>query len=503
KVAYVQTEIDEKEDQNVSTIWVVSTDGSEPVQFTRGPKRDTAPRWSPDGTRLAFLSDREGKHAQLYVMPATGGEPRKLTSLERGAGPAVWSPDGQTLVFESRVPERPAPKEESQRRQWEQRPKVITRAQYKADGEGYILDARTHLFLIPANGSRDPQQLTDGDAEDRAPVWSPDGSSIAFTRTRGGSTEYSLSDVWTLQITWEADGRALAGNLRCCTAEPGRAISPSWSPNGQTIACYGTDEALPGAGDPMHRVWLVPAGGGQAERAAPNFDRTAVFLPPPANTPGPAWSPDGTNVTFMAADAGNIHIVRAHIDSGTVEPLITGERQVTSASFAAGKIAFSATDGLKPADVYVTGDGSTGERRLTRVNDALLREVRMPQVERRTFDSPNGGTVDGWLYRPPEASGATPLLLHIHGGPHSYVGNGFYPSAMHLYVLAARGWSVLALNFTGSGSYTKDFACALRGRWGEHDLPEHLAAIDTLVAEGSVDGDRLAVAGYSYGGYMT
>src|SRR6266542_5294687 len=220
RVAYVLTEVDAKKDENRSAIWVVPADGGESVRFTQGTKRDTAPRWAPDGSALAFLSDRDGKQPQLYVIPATGGEPRKLTSLDHGAGPAVWSPDGTRIAFAARVAVDKAPKEKAARERWEQRPKVVTRAQYKADGQGYIFDYRTRLFVVNAdadanagssagpepggNGgtSNGPRQITDGDANDLWPAWSPDGKRIAFGRDRTGAADYSLFDLWTVN----ADG---------------------------------------------------------------------------------------------------------------------------------------------------------------------------------------------------------------------------------------------------------------------------------------------------------
>jgi dipeptidyl aminopeptidase/acylaminoacyl peptidase len=219
--------------------------------------------------------------------------------------------------------------------------------------------------------------------------------------------------------------------------------------------------------------------------------------------PPPVWSPDGAELTFCAADAGNVHVVRAAVASGHVGTVVGGERQLGGFGAAGGRLAFTAGTPGDPGEVVVTAWDGSGERRLTAVNEATLGHLGLPRVERRRFASPHGGTVDGWLVRPTTGAGRAPLLVHVHGGPHSFVGNVFPHSAFYGYVLAARGWAVLSLNAHGSGSYGRAFADAIRGRWGEHDLPEHLAAVDVLVAEGVADPDRLAIAGYSYGGYLT
>ena len=502
RVAYVVSEIDAAKDEYRSGIWVVPVDGGEPVQFTSGTKRDAAPRWSPDGRQLAFLSNREGEQNQLYVIPAEGGEARRLTSLDRGAGPAVWSPDGTTILFSARVFVETPPEDKEERKRWEQRPKVVTRAHYKDDGQGYTFDTHSHLFTVPADGSSEPKQITDGDFNDRAPAWSPDGRRIAFSRTRNGLMDYNVSDIWVVNV----DG----GNERRLTENVGRATSPSWSPDGRTIACYGNDDQTEGFGGSPVRVWLVPAEApdtpgqaGEPRNLTKDYDRSVSQLPPPAVTPGPVWSPDGSSVIASFADAGNVHLRRVATSDGSVTPVVAGERQLTftSAASAAGRIAFAAVATEIPGDVYSCRWDGSDERRLTRINEQLLAELSLPRVERRTFQSPNGCEVEGWLVLPTERSGRAPLLVNIHGGPHGFAGNLF--PALYWYALASRGWAVLALNPSGSGSYGTAFAQTLRGRWGEYDLPEQLAAVDALVAEGLVDGDRLAVAGYSYGGYMT
>jgi len=495
RVAYVVTWIDTEKDEYRSTIHVAPTDGGAPVEFTRGPTRDSDPRWSHDGRDLAFLSDRTGGERQIYVMSARGGEPRQLTSVPGHAEAASWSPDGTKIVFSARVWLEPRPQDASARARWKERPRHVTKAQYKTDGHGYTFDSRSHLFIVDL-ATGETKQLTDGDFEDRAGSWSPDGQQIAFARTRGGKGEYSWSDIWVAEV---ATGAALR-----ITENVGRATSPTWSPDGTTIACYGTDAQEPGLGDPMVRVWTVPAHGGEERRLTERYDRGAVLLPTPTITPGPIWSPDNASVTFIAGDHGNMHVVRAAIADGSTSGVVGGERQITFASAQPGsRIAFAAGDLAAPSDLYVTAWDGSRERRLTWLNKEILAQLAPVHGERRTFSSPHGGPLEGWLFLPSERRGPAPLLVDIHGGPASFAGNRFSLSYFYRYVLASRGWAVLTLNPTGSGSYGREFANGIRAKWGELDLPEQLAAVDQLVADGIADPDRLAVAGYSYGGFMT
>ncbi|HEX9268537.1 MAG TPA: S9 family peptidase [Candidatus Limnocylindria bacterium] len=492
RVAYVVTWIDAAADEYRSRIDVAATDGTGAVEFTRGPKRDSAPRWSPDGASLAFLSDRDGP-AQLYVMPARGGEPRRLTSLAREAGPACWSPDGRRMVFSARVAKDPEPTDHAERERWKQRPRHVTRAQYKADGEGYTFDSSWRLALVDV-ASGELRELTDGAHDDRAPAWSPDGRRIAWSRSRGRARDFNANDIWIMDVE--------TGETRQLSREAGRATSPTWSPDGRTVACLGTDRQEWGLGDPMERVWLIDVAGARERNLTAEYDRSAVLLPPPATTPGPAWAADGASVSFIAADRGNAHLIRVNTATGGASVVIGGDRQVTAASAGSDRIAFAAADPLNPSELYAADAVGGGERPLTSLNRDALAALELPTIERRSFTGPSG-EVDGWLYRPRDAREPLPLLLDIHGGPHSFTGNAFSLGYFFRYVLASRGWSVLALNATGSGSYGRAFAHAIRGRWGERDLPEQLAAIDALVADGLADPERLAVFGYSYGGFMT
>ncbi len=323
RVAYVLTWVDREKDEYRSSIWTVPTDGGAPVQVTRGPKRDSFPRWSPDGSRLAFLSDREGDKPQLYVLSLAGGDPQKLTTLTNGAGPAVWSPDGTRLAFAARVLKETPPSDKEARDRWNQRPKVVTHAAYKADGAGYTFDAVSQLFVVPADGG-EARQITEGMHNYGTPAWSPDGQHLAASRTRDGVGDYNLSDIWTMAAD-RSDGRPVL-------EAAGRAVCPSWSPDGALIACYGTDEQEPWFGEPMLRVWTVRPDGSEARNLTQGYDRSVFLSGPPLVPVAPLWSADGQALTVVMADRGNVGLRRVAVADGGVTEVVGGPRWAQQAS---------------------------------------------------------------------------------------------------------------------------------------------------------------------------
>jgi len=489
-VAFVVREIDASKDEYRSAIWVVPTDGSrKPTQFTRGPKIDRAPRWSPDGQTLAFLSDRAGGRPQLYTMPVGGGEPRQLTNLPAGAGDPVWSPQGDQLVFAAPVVTEAPPRDRDGFERWRHRPKVIDRIPYKFDGVGFLLQAHMQLFVVPGVGGEVRPLTTDGRTHWH-PAWSPDGRRITFAASRPNPSESQLFDIWTM----DADGQ----NARVVTTDIDYVQWPAWSPDGQTIAFYG----LRPMGDPMSWVWVVGAEGGTPRALTEEFDREVPLLPGFA-IPPPVWSADGTTLTFSIADCGEVHLVRCRVSDGHVAEVVGGARWILVPSVnRAGQIAYVVSSPAFPGDVHVCAADGSDERRLTHLNEDLVAELILPRVERRSFANPNGGVVEGIVIRP-ATDRRTPLLVDIHGGPQGFVGSAFPVWHAFRYALVASGWTILLLNPSGSGSYGRACAHSLQGRWGEYDFPEQMAAIDALIRDGSVDADRLAVTGYSYGGFMT
>ncbi|MDB4941958.1 MAG: hypothetical protein JWP97_1492 [Labilithrix sp.] len=475
-VVYAVTGTDVAADATFTNLWRVPADGGSPQQLTFGTSVNDSPRISPDGSQLAFLSNRGGS-IQLHVMPLGGGEARPVTDLPSGAGAATWSPDGSRLAFAIAVPDGSP----------EDGPRAVRRSSYKADGVGFIANRPSQVFVVSAAGG-DARQLTKGDGSCFEPQWSPDGRRLVLSRQRTGRADSHRSDVWTIDVD--------TGEERQLTTRSVHSVSPTFSPDGSRIAYYGGEED----GDPRRSVWVVSSDGGD-ERSVTSVElEIAAF--PLAITKPPAFSKDGAEVAVVTTSRMRSGVSMIRLDDGRARVVLGGSRQISMAatSHSGDRIAFVWSE------LHVCGklgaarwDGS-GEQLLVDVNAAWGEGRAWPKAELREVPGTEGRRNECLLLLP-EGKGPFPLLVDVHGGPHSYVELG-YPYHPYWYVLATRGWAVMALNPVGSSSYGDDMVQRLRGRWGIADLPEQLAAVDALVKEGIADDQRVAIAGKSYGGYM-
>jgi dipeptidyl aminopeptidase/acylaminoacyl peptidase len=492
RVVFVITMLSEEKDQYLSNIWMVDTAWGEPCRFTTGPKRDTKPRWSPDGTRLAFLSERDAHaKAQLYVIPATGGEPTRLTNQPNGVMQHVWSPDGTRLAFVARVGgwQEPAHEEE---RQKSKPVRVITTLKYKSNGEGFIYDRRPHLFVVAADGG-EPRQLTDGDFADADPAWSPDGTHLAFVSARHEDRDYdNASDIWLIP--------SHGGEPRRLTDTAGPVNSPAFSPDGRTVAYLGHRYRHESGRN--KRVFTMPVAGGTPMCLTVALDRTCV---PFFSNVAPLWSADGQWITFAAEDQGDVPIYRVRAD-GTAAPerIITGERQVTglSASREGVLLAFAAMDAVSPVEVFVCHADGTGEKPLTDLNRAWKAEVMRSRPEHFRYER-DGRQLDGWVMRPFgwKLGVRYPALLNIHGGPHTQYGHHFFDEFQ---IYSGAGYAVIYTNPRGSQGYGEEFTRAVIGDWGGGDFADVMAGLDEALRRYDfIDPERLGVMGGSYGGFLT
>ena len=485
EVAFVVWSIDAEANEYRQSIWLAPTDRSAPPrQFTAGPN-DAQPRWSPDGTRLAFVSKRDGDKRQLHVIPVGGGEPRRLTALKDDVGEPAWSPDGSRIAFTARLPDDAYAEEDESRRA----PRRFRRLRYKLDNVGWTGDRRRHVFVVGADGGSDPVQLTDGDFEHADPAWSPDGSRVAFSSSRGEDWDIELAgDVYVVG--------AGGGAVERITDGDGVYHAPAFSPDGQLLACKWT----PGGYDaPRHgQIAVVDAANGSGRRVlTQSLDRTCDPYP---ELREPIW--DGRRIVFSIEDRGSIHLYAVSPGGDDPELLLGEEQNLHGYDAAAGRVAYSASTATALAELHVDG------MRLTEAGSAFAAGRELVESERFTAVSEDGSEVDAWVVRPAgfEEGVRYPLLLSIHGGPFAQYSTGFFDEFQ---IAAAGGYAVVYSNPRGSSGYSEAWGRAIRGAdggpgWGSVDYADLMAVTDEALRRFDfVDPERLGVLGGSYGGFMT
>ncbi|MFS8097209.1 serine hydrolase [Lentzea alba] len=429
-----------------------------------------APAWSPDGSRIAFLRAQDGP-AQVWLLPAHGGEPEQVTSLPLGAGPPVWNADGSRLAFTAPVDIADA-----------KAPIVAERLDYKADGAGFLRSVRSHLHVVDLD-ERATRQITDGDWHAGAPAWSPDGTELAFAAARDVDADLTFRvPVHVVDI----DGRT---EPKLVGLAAGQAATVTWTADGLIV----TGRTNTDAG---HFNLLLVSLDGEVRDLSGALDRNV--MPGMSGYPGglPAVTEDG-RVVFCARDRGCTQLYT--VDTGSPELLVGGDSQVVSGLSVAGGVAAIVLSTPTSYGEIATVDLITGDLTVHTEHNKTDLLVR----EEREFTISDGMKVHGWLVRDPDREGPLPLLLDIHGGPHNAWSGTADPIHLYHQVLAQQGWAVLLINPRGSDGYGESFYTAAIGAWGKADAKDFLEPLDQLVAEGLADPEKLAVTGYSYGGYMT
>lgn len=510
-VAFTVTTVVESENRRHREVWLQPLSGGRPqgdaFRFTSPTVEATNPTWSPDGTLLSFTSRRGEDHNAIWFLrvDGPGGEAFHIDGVD---GTPIWSPDGEQIAFVRAPAEAEGAADDSPREGWIAPDaisstldaerfdgRVVTSIRYKSDGAlqfqpHYSTREKRQLFVVSAEGGA-PVQVTDVGFDVGGVTWSDDGRRLFFTGDEFQDDELNAeqtADIWSTDTS--------GGAVRRLTTNPGSERAPAISPDGDRMAYLSTPAR--GAQTDLLVVTLGPDG--QPRGTPTNLTGDWDFQPG-----SPMWSPDGTAVMFSAGMHGNAHLFRVAAAGGPIESVTTGDRRLGAFSFSAdgSVMAYSSTDAVTPTELYVaTGDGST-EQRATGFNDAWLSDVDLVEPERLTWTVEDGTEIEGWLVKPANYQSGTryPMILKIHGGPHSAYGNTFFPT---FHVLSASGFFVLYTNPRGSSGYGHDFMYATRGQWGIVDREDYLAGVDAaLAAYPDIDPDRVGVAGGSYGGFMS
>lgn len=522
RVAFVRVTVNAKKEGYDTAIWAVSTHGeSAPYPLTRGP-RDSAPRWSPDGKFLAFArateKDTKPEPPQLAMLPLAGGDSFTFTDLPKGAGDPAWSPDGETLVFSSstnaedlakqaRKKNKEAAGKDDEARESDVH--VVTRAEYRDDGEGY-LDAKRprHLWRVAAPHGADekvqPQQLTFGRFGAGNAVWSNDSAQIYFTALRTDEPYYDLRRTELYSVP--AEGGAA---LRLNTFDMG-VSGLSLSPDGRQFA-FVASTTQPVNSYTQSDLWVVElAPDAKPRNLTAGFDSdlgSGAFGDNAAPRGGggnkPLWSPDGRRILDIYGKHGRNVLAWFDARSGAVTDLTQGAQAVLRFRQSAdgSKIVYVVSSATRINELFAL-ERKNKQRQLTRLNEPLFTQLNLSEPEEIWYPSFDGRKVQAWIQKPPGFDPAKkyPLILNIHGGPHAAYG---YVFQHEFQWMAARGYVVLYPNPRGSTTYGQEFGNLIQYRYPGDDYKDLMAGVDALIERGYIDTNKLGVTGGSGGGLLT
>ena len=488
KVVYLLRSPKPGEDKYESDIYMVSTDGGDPVRLTEDGK-SSMPRWSPDGLRIAFVKTVEEK-SQITVMDLEGKSQRKVCNYQVSnsslgvstvGNNLLWSPDGRRLAFIGTL--EPFDKDA--------KIKVIDRFMYKAFFGNSDM-RRRHLFVVSPLGLEPPVQLTFGDHDEHSFSWSPDGKELVFVANRTERSDFNMHlDIYAVNVE--------SKEMRRITDSVGAEYYPTFSPDGCKIAYIATtrgntsNESTP---EDRH-LWVVNSDGSNPNDLAEEVDRSCGGPP--------QWAPDGSKVYFTMSDQGRTPVCCVSPDGGPVEKVleIDGSFRGLQLANKGSRMVYMKIDPRGPGDMYAADLDGSNEVRLTSYNDDLLNGLDLVYPEKFSFTSSDGLYIDGRLYKPRNfmPHKKYPALLSIKGGPSGMLG---WSWSSRNQVLANHGYVVFGINYRGSSGYGQAFTDAVVGDMLGGEYRDNMEAVDYILANHDyVDPDRLGVFGGSYGGYLT
>ncbi len=486
RIVYTRRYVDKVEDSWESSIWIMNADGTRNRHLLDG----SSPRWSPDGTRLAYLAEGDPAGSQIFVrwMDAEGGT-TQITRVEKDPSNLRWSPDGDTIAFVMLQPKENDWKIEMPKApegaKWTKAPRIVESMTYRRDRQGFVEEGYRHIFTTPAGGGT-ARQLTEGDYHhgQSGISWTPDGREILFSAVRDDDWEYAWreSDVYAVRL---ADR-----SVRQLTTRKGPDTQPEVSPDGQWVAYTGYDYSRDTYID--SRLHLMSIDGTGHRVLSAELDRSPNDL---------RWADDGSGIYFNVSDSGTRNLYFASTD-GELNKVTDGTHLLSISSIQGNRAVGTCTSFHQPGDI-VSVDLPTGAtRQLTHVNDDILEGIELGDVEEIWYDSLDDYKIQGWIVKPPnfDPTRKYPMMLAIHGGPHGMYGVGFnFGWQNH----AANGYVVLYTNPRGSSGYGSDFGNAIKWAYPSKDYDDLMAGVDTVIGRGYIDTERLFVYGCSGGGVLT
>lgn len=497
KIIYVRNYNDVMADRSYSNLWIVNFDGSDNRPLTTGNHNDNTPRWSPDGKKIIYRSNKDGS-VQLYLRWLDNGAESKLTNLKKSIGSPAWSPDGKYIAFSSFVDDTPAPLVNLPKApagaKWAETPKYIDNMTYRFDGAGYLKEGYSHLFILSIDGGT-PRQITNGAFNHGGDFcWTPDSNFILVSANRHDNREFDPANSEIYEVTVKDN------SIKALTSRQGPDGNPKISPDGKLIAYVGFDDRYQGY--QVTNLYVMNRDGSSPKQIISTLDRDVESI---------QWSSDNKGIYFQYDDKGNTLIAYSDL-AGKVSTLANNvgglsiDRPYGGGTFSVssnGRFAFTHSTPDHPADLASGMKGSSNVTRITHVNDDLFQQKKPGNVEEIWYTSSHDKRkVQGWIIYPPDFDSKKkyPLILEIHGGPFANYGSRF---TAELQLFASKGYVVLYTNPRGSTSYGEEFGNLIHHNYPGQDYDDLISGVDAVIEKGFIDDKNLFVTGGSGGGVLT